>query len=77
MNPVKRAGSVSDISSHHSFFLKNFDVFMREAGLTDFCDRASPVTGHIWRGPHASHCSSGWVGLETEGHHVGQVHLNF
>ena len=32
MNPVKRAGSVSDISSHHSFFRKNFDVFMREAG---------------------------------------------
>ena len=33
MSPVDRAGSVSEISSGHSFLCKNIDVFISEAGL--------------------------------------------
>ena len=33
MSPVKRAGSVSEISPRCSFLCKNIDVFISEAGL--------------------------------------------
>ena len=33
MSLVDRAGSVSEISPSHSFLRKNFDAFIREAGL--------------------------------------------
>ena len=45
MSPVNRAGSVFEISLHHSFLRKNFDVYSHEKprwlGYRDleFCDR--------------------------------------